>query len=143
MIKRKGKSAHGFDISLVSDCSAEGIFTQVFKAFQEDGVPWHNVIGLSLDNASVNMGRQNGLYRKFEAKNSSVYTFSCPCHIIHNTANQAAQSFAGVTGFDVCDFLVDIFYFFDNSTKWQVLLKKYCEFCVQDYHKILKFGTTR
>lgn len=46
----------------------EGIFAEVSKAFQEDKVPWPNVIGLSLDNASVNMGRHNGLYRKFEAK---------------------------------------------------------------------------
>ena len=89
------------------------------------------------------MGRDNGLHRKFEAKNSSVYTFGCPCHIIHNTANHAARAFAGVTGFSVSDFLVDIFYFFDNSTKRQALLKEYCEFCDQDYRKILKFGATR
>ena len=69
---------------LVTDCSAQGIFTQVSKAFEQDGVPWQNVIGLSLDNAFVNMGRHNGLYRKFEEKNSSVYTFGCICHIIHN-----------------------------------------------------------
>ena len=128
---------------LVSDSSAAGIFTQVSKVFEEDNVPWQNIIGLSLDNASVNMGRHNGLYRKFEAKNSSVYTFGCPCHIIHNTANHAARAFAGVTGFSVSDFLVDIFYFFDNSTKRQALLKEYCEFCDQDYRKILKFGATR
>ena len=67
---------------LFSDSSAAGIFTQVSKAFEEDNVPWQNIIGLSLDNASVNKGRHNGLYRKFEAKNSSVYTFGCPCHII-------------------------------------------------------------
>ena len=91
---------------LVSDGSAEGIFTQISEVFKEESVPWQNVIGLSLDNASVNMGRHNGLYRKFEAKNGSVYTFGCPCHIIHNAANHAAQAFAGVTGFNVGDFLV-------------------------------------
>ena len=128
---------------MVSDCSAEGIFTQVSKLFDEDSVPWDNVIGLSLDNASVNMGRHNGLYRKFEAKCNSVYTLGCPCHIIHNTANHAAWAFAGVTGFDVGDFLVDIFYYFDSSTKRQALLKEYCKFCDQDYRKILKFGATR
>ena len=50
---------------LVSNCTAEGIFAEISKAFQEDEVPWTNVIGLSLDNASVNMGRHNGLYRGF------------------------------------------------------------------------------
>ena len=46
---------------LVSDYSAQGIFTEVSKAFEQDGVPWQNVNGLSLDNASVNMGRHNDL----------------------------------------------------------------------------------
>ena len=31
-----------------------------------------------------------------------------------HTANHAARAFAGVTGFSVSDFLVDIFYFFDK-----------------------------
>ena len=55
----------------------------------------------------------------------------CPCHIIHNAANHASQAFAGVTGFNVGDFLVDIFYYFDNNTERQALLKDYCEFCDQ------------
>lgn len=121
---------------LISDCSAEGIFTEVSKAFQEDKVPWQNVIGLSLDNASVNMGRHNGLYRKFEAKSEDVYTLGCPCHIIHNTASHASKLFARATGFDVGDFLVDIYYYFDNSTKWQALLKEFCTFCDQEYREI-------
>ena len=57
-------------VCLVSDSSAAGIFTQVSKAFEEDNVPWQNIIGLSLDDASVNIGRHNGLYRKVEAKDS-------------------------------------------------------------------------
>ena len=48
-----------------------------------------------------------------------------------------------VTGFDIGDFVVDIFYYFDKSTKRQASLKEYCEFCDQDYRKILKFGATR
>ena len=59
---------------LVSDSSAKGIFAQVSNAFDEYGIPWENVIGLSLDNASVNMGKHNGLYRHFESKNKSIYT---------------------------------------------------------------------
>ena len=120
---------------LVSDCSAQGISWMCPRH-------WQNVIGLSLNNTSVNMGRHNDLYRKFEAKNSSVYTFGCPCHIIHNTANHASRVFAGVTGFDIGDFLVNVFHYFDNSTKCQALLKEYCEFCDQEYCKIRKFGAT-
>ena len=127
---------------LVSDCSANGIFHKVSEAFDIDGIPWCNIIGLSLDNASVNMGKHNGLCRKFEAKNSSVYTYGCPCHILHNMANHASQAFAEVTGFNVGDFVVDVFYYFDNSTKRQASLKEFCNFCDQEYRKSLKFGAT-
>ena len=66
----------------------------------------------------------------------------CPCHIIHNTAQKASQAFcsvsdgtcslisatlyiasnysykrAQITGFDVDDFLVDLYFYFDKSTK--------------------------
>ena len=89
-------------------CSRD--FYEVSKAFEKDGIPWCNVIGLSLDNASVNMGKHNGLFRRFEAKKDNlVYTFGCPCHIVHSTARHAANAFTRVTGFDVGNFLVDFF----------------------------------
>ena len=48
-----------------------------------------------------------------------------------------------MTGFDVGDFLVDLFYYFDNSTKRLSTLKEFCDFCDQEYRKILKHGATR
>ena len=36
-----------------------------------------------------------------------------------------------------------IFLLFDSSTKRQALLQEFCEFCVQEYRRILKFGATR
>ncbi|EDO46688.1 predicted protein [Nematostella vectensis] len=89
------------------------------------------------------MGEHNGLYRHFERKNASVYTFGCPCHIVHNTASYGAKAYAEAAGFDLGDFLVDIYYYFDNSTKRQASLKDFCDFCDQDYRKILKYGATR
>ena len=44
----------------------------------------------------------------------------CPCHIIHNTANKAAKRFSEVSRFDVEDFLVDLFHWFDKSSKRKV-----------------------
>ena len=109
--EEKGLVCYRFwHMCLVSDCTAQGICTEVSKAFEKDGIPWCNVIGLSLDNASVNMGKHNGLFRKFEAKKDDlVYTFGCPCHIVHNTARHVAIAFARVTGFDVGDFWLMFF----------------------------------
>ena len=128
---------------MVSDSSAKGIFAQVSNAFDEYGIPWENVIGLSLDNASVNMGKHNGLYRHFESKNKSIYTAGCPCHIIHNVAGYASKAFTEETGFSIDDLLVDLYFYFEKSTKRQSSLKEYCEFCDQEYRKIIKYGATR
>ena len=58
--EEKGLVCYRFwHMCLVSDCTAQGICTEVSKAFEKDGIPWCNVIGLSLDNASVNMGKHN------------------------------------------------------------------------------------
>ena len=61
-VSRREICSKFWHMCLISDCTAEGIYTEVSKAFQENKVQWQNVIGLSLDNASVNMGRHNGLY---------------------------------------------------------------------------------
>ena len=85
------------------------------------------------------MGRHNGLYRKFKAKNECLHLWlSLP--FIHNTANHASKAFAEATGFDVGEFLV-VFYYFDSSTKRQAMLKHFWEFRDQQYHR--KFGATR
>ena len=89
------------------------------------------------------MGKHKGLFTHFIKKNDSIYTFGCPCHIIHNTAKAGSDAFAGETGFDVGDFLVDLFYYFDNSTKRLSTLKEFCDFCDQEYTKMLKYGATR
>uniref|UniRef100_H3AWC3 Uncharacterized protein n=1 Tax=Latimeria chalumnae TaxID=7897 RepID=H3AWC3_LATCH len=130
---------------LISDSRAKGIFAQVqvSDAFKKYSIPWENVIGLSLDNTSVNMGRHNGLHTHFEKQNKSIYTAGCPCHVVHNITSYAAKAFAEETRFNVDDFLIDLLHYFDKSTKRQASLKEYCGFCDQEYRKVLKYGATR
>ena len=37
----------------------------------------------------------------------------CPCHLVHNTASKAAEVFEDVPGLD---FLIDLYYWFEEST---------------------------
>ena len=96
-----------------------------------------------LDNASVNLGKHKGLYTHFEKQNPNIYTAGCPCHIVHNIAGHAAKAFADDSDFIVSEFLVDIYYYFEKSTKRQATLKNFCDFRDQDYRKMLKYGATR
>jgi len=69
----------------------------------------------------------------------TCYFMGCPCHLVHNIANYAAEEFQKKCGFDVDGFCVDVFYWFDKSTKRKGILKEFCEFCDNEYHKILRY----
>ena len=64
-----------------------------------------------------------------------MYVNGYPCHIIHNTGNKGAISFALEAGFDIEDTLVDIFHWFDKINKRINTLEEFCEFMEQEYKK--------
>ena len=68
-------------------------------------------------------------------QNPSVYFNGCPCHIIYNAAKKAGESFLEICEFDVEEFVIDLFYWFDKSTKQKNGFQSYCTFCDREYHK--------
>ena len=59
----------------------------------------------------------------------SIYINGCPCHIVQKMANKGAEMFMLESGFDVEDTLVDIFYWFDKSSKRKFELEELCSLC--------------
>ena len=126
------------------DCGlASTIFNEIDSKMTENAVSWSNCVGFSVDNTSVNMRAHNSILSRVLTKNPSCYFMGCPCHIVHNTAHKGAEAFTSVTGFDVGDFCVDLFYYFDKSTKRKGALRSCNEFCDQEYSKILKHVNVR
>ena len=64
-----------------------------------------------VDNTSANIGIRNSI------KNGAIFFNGCPCHIIHNAGQKASNAFTAETRFNVKEFVVDLFYWFNNSTK--------------------------
>ena len=62
----------------------------------------------------------------------------CPLHTIHNTAHKGSAGFTSNATFDVEDFCIDIFYYFDKSRKRKSALQGCADFCDQEYRHILK-----
>ena len=123
--------------------TAEILFENISNALRSNEIDWSNCVGLSLDNTSVNLGRHNSIKTRVQEVNKSIYINGCPCHIVHNTANECAEMFMLENGFDVEDMLVDIFYWFDKSSKRKVELEEFCFFCDQEYRKTIKHVSTR
>ena len=64
-------------------------------------------------------------------------------HVIHNTAHKGSVRFTRVTKFDIEDFWIDIYFYFDKSTNRKKALQSYAEFCDQEYRDILKHVNVR
>ena len=60
-----------------------------------------------MDNTALNLGEKNSIMIQVLANNKNIFIHGCPCQIIHNTANKAAERFSEVSGFDIADFFVD------------------------------------
>ena len=123
--------------------TAEVIFNKINSVLHEHNIPWDNCVGVGVDNCSVNMGRHNSIMTRIRGVNSRVYFMGCPCHIAHNAASNAADFLRKDTKFDVEELLIDIFFWFDKSTKRKSSLQEYCCFCDIEYRKIIKHVSTR
>ena len=81
--------------------------------------------------------------RRVHSVNPAAYFMVCPCYIARNIASTVVDSFRSETDFDVEDFLVDMYFLFDKSSKRNILYKEYCCFCDIEYKKIVKHVSTR
>ena len=126
-------------------CTAEGIY-QAMNAKLEELLrcpnPWTLCTSVGVDNTSVNIGVWESIKVKVLGQNSDIYFNGCPCHIIHNAAKKAGESFTEISGFAVEEFAIDLYYWFDKSTKRKNQLHSYCTFCGQQYQAVIKHAST-
>lgn len=133
-----------YDMFESTSSTAVGIFTAINNALVKNDISWDKCVSLAVDNTSVNVGRHNSVIVEARKKNEDIILMGCPCHVAHNTASKATNSFVKVANnFDVEQFLVDIYFHFDYSSKRKNLLAEFCEFCDQQYCKIIKFHSVR
>ena len=123
--------------------TAASIFSKIDSTLAKHNIPWSNCVGFGVDNTSVNVGIRNSIMTHVKQKVSTCYFMGCPCHLVHNVANYAAEAFQKHCGFDVEDFCVDVFYWFDKSTKRKGILKEFCKFCGNEYHEVVRYVSVR
>ena len=123
--------------------TARAEFDSVNTLFEKFGLSWHNVTGLGLDNTNSNIGARNSIKQRALEKNTNIFINGCPCHILHNAASKANSEFSKISGFDLEDHSVDLYYWFDKSSKRKSALLEYYEFCDQEFEEVIRYVSTR
>ena len=158
---------HFLDMCMSSLSTAEGIFSKMEEVLVKHSIPWKYCVGIGLDNTSVNMGCRNSIRSRIETRNPAVSVIGCPCHIVHNIATKAGEAYQKACWYSICDciyyffvvvavlslmkvlkfnveeMVIDIYYWFDRSTKRKASLLEYCNFCDTSYRNIVKHVNTR
>ena len=115
--------------------TADIILSKLEEALALNQVPWENYFGIAMDDASVNMDGYNSFKSRVLQKNSTTYVMGCPWRIVHNMADKASQAFGAASGFDVEDFCVDLYYWFDKSTQRKSTLIDCYDFYDLEYRR--------
>ena len=144
--RSKQVESHFYDMCTTSgeDCGKPAaIFDVLVEKFQNDSIPWHNAVSLSVDDTNAMIGCNNSIASRRKNENPDIFISGCACHLAHIAATEANDAFTDVLGINIEDVLIDLFYWFDKSSKRKGKLSEYFEFCDQDYQKVLKHVSTR
>ena len=123
--------------------TAVAIFSKIDFILNKYDIPWFNCVGFGVDNTSVNVGISHSIMTHVQQRNAACYFMGCPCHLVHNIAGHASEALQKSTGFDVEDLGVDVFYWFDKSTKRKGILKEFCSSCDSDYREVVRYVSVR
>ena len=132
--RSKQVTSHFYDMCTTSgeDCGKAAVFVNAMhEKFQNDSVPWMNAVSLSVDNTNSMIGRNNSIAPRCKARNPNIFVAGCLCHLADIAATEG-------NGLNVENVLIDLYYWFDKSSKQKGKLLEYFEFCDQEYQNILK-----
>lgn len=97
------------------------------------------MVGFAADNASVMMGKYNGVQAKRKDINPNIFVLGCICHSLHLWSSAAAEKLPK----QVKDFVRDIYNYLNCSRKRIVEYKEFQEYVKLKPHKLLKPIQTR
>lgn len=98
---------------------------------------------MGVDNINVNIGVYDFIKSWVLGKEFNVFVVGCLCYMLYNVVVKGVIVFVDVIGFDLEDYCVDLFYWFDKFIKRKGILKEYCEFCDIDYEVVVKYVFVR
>ena len=123
--------------------TAEILLQAINNNFIRDSIDWQNVIAVGLDNTNVSMGCNNSIKTRVLEKNPNSFIVGCNYHLSHLAAAKGADAFSSVTGFDIDDHEVDIYYYFSKSTKRKGVLLEFLDFVDLEWGENIRYVSRR
>ena len=119
--------------------TGENIFNILNQELTKRNISWDNCLSFGCDNANVMIGLNKGVAGFIHSVNSKVQIQGCPCHLLHIAAKNGSKKLSA----DIESILIDIYFYFDKSTKRQQEFISLCKETGEIVRKILKHGPTR
>ena len=110
-----------FNIFTTSDehCStAESLFNAIDNAFTSYKIFCEQYVSIGVDN--VNIGVKSSLKSRVQERNKSCFIAGYNCLLAHIAANDEGSSYSRVSGFDMEDHMVDLYYYFKSSSNFSI-----------------------
>ncbi|KYN50523.1 hypothetical protein ALC57_00163, partial [Trachymyrmex cornetzi] len=123
----------------VKSCTAEDLYNSIEFFFEENEIPFENMIGFAADNCAVMMGNYNGVQARFRRKIPNLFVLGCICHSMHLCASTACLKLPSAME----DLARDIYTYFKNSSQRINEFAEFQVFLKLKPHKILKVSQTR
>ena len=114
--RSNGVTTDFLDLCNTRQSTAQAIFDKIDDVLNSHNLPWNNCVGFSVDNTNVNVGVHNSVMSRVLEKNPAVCFVGCPCHKVNNAAKKGGEEFSLLSGFNVDDFLVDLYFWFEYSS---------------------------
>ena len=100
------------------------------RVFAKNHISWENCVNLSVDNTCTMIRKDSSIASRFLKRNENVFIAGCPCHLAHIAASNSDDAFSEYIGLNVEDVMVDLFDWFDKSTKRKGKLKNILNFAI-------------
>ena len=123
----------------VHDASANGLKTLVYEVLNDQCIPYSNIIGFASDNASVMLGKRNGLATLIKNDLPWLAVIGCVCHSFSLCSSAACKKLPS----DIVQFSHDIYNYISGSAKRQAELKEFQHFLQVAEHQLLYPCATR
>ena len=124
----------------IEKLEAESIFAAIDQNFSEASpICYTNLVGMGSDGCNVLLGSRNPVLTRLKAKQPSLVSFHCNCHVATLIANHASAKLPDY----LHDITIQIWYYFHTSPKRQRTFENYHVFTECKPHKLLKASQTR